>query len=240
MEKVDSASIVFSIDSGCKETFEKIKGTKFYDLVNKNMQTYLSHSRKKDFVIPKFILLTEYNDTAEEIEKWLYNCSEQGYVEVQFDAEHTVSSSEECENKKYVKRTLNMLEYAEKKAKDYNIKVTSFLAFMNRAKNMFEKQTEIFGKDEKDYSNLFDRPFEETETKVQNNELAPFRRIKTVYSKQNREKLLKMLRLGFDFDLTVKGFVNDSIIDEILKTSNSKIISSDIFSKIYNNFRYKN
>lgn len=239
LEKVDSASIVFSIDSGCKETFEKVKGTKFYDLVNKNMQTYLSHSRKKDFVIPKFILLTNYNDSAEEIDKWLLNCSKQGFVEVQFDAEHTVSSSEECENKKYVKRTLNMLKYAEKKAQKYNIKVTSFLAFMNRAKHILEQQVDEFGSQEQDYSIFLEMPVEEIDNKVQNGEIAPFRRIRITYSKQNREKLLHLLRLGFDFDLAVNGFVNDKIIDEILKTSNSNLISTNLFAKMYNKFRYK-
>ncbi len=144
IEKVESAAIVISVDSGTKETFEKIKGTKFYNVVWDNLQKYLAHAREKNFVIPKFILFTNYNDTSFEIESWLKKCSETGVVEVQFDSEHSVSSSEECENKKYVNRTVKMLEFAQKEAEKYNIKVTSFLAFMNRAKRIYEKQKNFF------------------------------------------------------------------------------------------------
>ena len=71
IQKVDSAAIVISIDSGCEKTFEKIKGTKFYNIVWNNLKTYLDNAREKSFVIPKFILFTNCNDTSVEIENWL-------------------------------------------------------------------------------------------------------------------------------------------------------------------------
>lgn len=237
LEKVESGAIVISIDSGCKETFEKIKRTKFYNVVRKNMKTYLQHSRKKDFVIPKYILLTNYNDTTEEIDKWLKNCASDGYIEVQFDSEHSVSSSEDCENKKYVNRTLKMLEYTEKQAQKYGIKVTSFLAFMNRAKAIYKKALEQ-NPNEQDYSELFEKPIEEIDNLVKEEKLAPKRRIKVEYNKKNREKIMALLRLGFDFDLTV-GIIKDKQIEEILKTSNSSIKPKNIFSKIFLKIMYK-
>ena len=238
LEKVESASIVISIDSGCRETFEKIKGTKFYDVVSKNMQTYLEHAREKNFVIPKFILITNYNDTTEEIDKFLKNCAEQGYVEIQFDAEHSVSSSEECENKKYVNRTLNMLKYTEKQAEQYGIKVTSFLAFMNRAKNIYQKLLDE-KPNEEDYTHLYGYLTEELDQMLQQDKLAPKRRMKAEYTKENSRKIMQLLRLGFDLDLTVKSFMNDKNLDEILKTSDSKLISDGFLLNFWNKIRYK-
>ncbi|MCR5260851.1 MAG: radical SAM protein [Candidatus Gastranaerophilales bacterium] len=238
LEKIESAAVVVSIDSGCRKTFEKVKGTKFYDLVAQNMHTYLNHSRKKNFVIPKFILLTNYNDTTKEIDKWLLNCVKQGYVEVQFDAEHTVSSSEECENKKYVKRTLNMLKYTEKQAEKYGIKVVSFLAFMNRAKRIFENQIAEH-KNSAIYPEIGNMPIEEIEQAVQDNKFSPNRRIKIEYKRTDRDKYMKLLRLGFDFDITLNRFENDELLDEILKTSNSAISSKGLISPILTGLRYK-
>ncbi len=144
LEKVNDAAIVVSVDSGSKETFEKVKGTKFYNVVLNNLKTYLKHAKESKFIIPKFILLTEYNDTSKEIDNWLQISKKTGHTEVQFDAEHTVASSEHCENKKFVNRTLNMLKYTELLAKKYGLKVTSYLAFMNRTKQMHRTQAEYF------------------------------------------------------------------------------------------------
>lgn len=228
LEKVDSAAVVISIDSGKKETFEKIKGTKFYDIVLKNMKTYLSCSREKNFVISKFILLPNYNDTADEIDKWLEQCNKMGLKQVQFDAEHSVSSSEKCENKKYVNRTLKMLNYAEKAAKKYNIEVTSFLAFMNRAKAIYQKQIEEYNAFQYTiYENILNIPDEEIEKMVQDGKFSPLRRLKVEYNKLNKHKIMLLLRLGFDFDINLNNFIIDKDINEILKTSNSVITSEN-------------
>lgn len=154
LEKVDDAAIVVSVDSGSKKTFEKVKGTKFYDIVLKNLETYLKHSKEKKFIIPKFILLTGYNDTSEEINNWLKTSAERGHIEVQFDAEHSVCSSELCENKRFVNRTLNMLKYTELLSKKYNLKVTSYLAFMNRAKHIYETQLKYMENNRNEFIDL--------------------------------------------------------------------------------------
>lgn len=258
LEKVESAAIVASIDSGSEETFEKVKGTKFYNLVNKNMETYLKHSREKNFVISKFILLTNYNDTAKEIENWLKNCNKAGFIEVQFDSEHSVSSSENCENKKYVNRTLKMLKYAELVAKKYGIKVTSYLAFMNRANRIYEKQLKDFFSNEDLYSNKeidFCKKYrnlyinidetnidfiEKTVNKIIENEnFSPKRKVfissnKEITKHKDFHKIaMLLLRLGFDLDFETQEIKFNQTIDEILKTSSSNIkIKSGILSPL--------
>lgn len=230
LEKVESAAIVISIDSGSKETFQKIKGTKFYDIVMNNIKRYLAHSNKKNFVISKYILLPNYNDSSEEIDKWLKNCKKIGLVEVQFDAEHSVSSSENCENKKYINRTLKMLEYAQNAAKKYNIKVVSFLAFMNRAKAIYNEQVKKHkALDYTLYENVLEMSDEEIDKRVQEDYFSPKRRVVVEYNKNNAEKIMFLLRLGFDFDLKLKRIIYDRKIKEILATSNSVIYSDNIF-----------
>ena len=228
LEKVSAAAIVASVDSGTKETFEKVKGTKFFNIVQKNMAIYLKHAKEKKFVISKFILFTNYNDSAFEIEAWLKNCHKQGYVEVQFDSEHSVSSSEHCENKKYVNRTLRMLDYTERLAEKYNIKVTSYLAFMNRAKKIYEQQVACIDKFK--YSNINFEDFDENKLDeiVRNEEFSPKRRVKMTISKPiidiETDKLKAILRLGFDFDIEIKNYISSHILDEIIKTSYSNIV----------------
>ncbi len=254
LENVKSAAVVTSIDSGTEETFEKIKGTKFYNIVINNMKTYLQHSREKKFVISKFILFTNYNDTAEEIAQWLYNCKKMGLIEVQFDSEHSVSASEHCENKKYVNRTLKMLKYTELLAKQYNIKVTSFLAFMNRANRIYEKQIVFFNDNKDKFIDLyidsagnnidFNKYYKDLYIKsnnfsieiiekqidklVQEERFSPERRafikISNPINENLSKRLMLLLRLGFDFNIEIENYIESDVIDEIIKTSNSEII----------------
>lgn len=227
LEKVESAAIVASIDAGTKETFEKVKGTKFYDVVLKNMKTYLSHARKKDFIILKFILFTNYNDSAEEVENWLRTSKNMGIVEVQFDSEHSVSSSENCENKKYVNRTLKMLKYAELMAEKYNIKINSFLAFMNRAKRVYQQQLEQINSFEFCNIDVNEINVEQIDNLVQEEKFSLKRRaalkISKAIDKELEQKLMSVLRLGFDFDIDIENYLEHPVIDEIIKTSYSNI-----------------
>lgn len=227
LEKVESAAIVASIDAGTKETFEKVKGTKFYDVVLKNMKTYLSHARKKDFIILKFILFTNYNDRAEEVENWLRTSKNMGIVEVQFDSEHSVSSSENCENKKYVNRTLKMLKYAELMAEKYNIKINSFLAFMNRAKRIYQQQLEQINSFEFCNIDVNEINVEQIDNLVQEEKFSPKRRaaikISKAINKELEQKLMSVLRLGFDFDIDIENYIEHPVLDEIIKTSYSNI-----------------
>ncbi len=251
LEKVETASIVISVDSGCKETFERIKGTKFYEIVMKNIKKYLSHAKKKEFIILKFILLAGYNDTSSEIDKWLRECKRIGIKSVQFDAEHSVSSSSDCENKKYINRTIKMLRYAELAAKRYGIELVSELAFMNRAKSIYEEskngdnsgkkvytdaelKEEGHLKSEKYYGDIkfnIDRDYNrigEIEEAVQREHFR-CERIAFLTSEYKEitkspkfeESVFALLRLGFDVNYTTSRY--DRVTSEVLKTSYSRI-----------------
>ena len=215
-----------------------------------NMKTYLSHARLKNFVILKYILLTGYNDSAKEVEMWLKNCKDMGIVEVQFDSEHSVSASENCENKKYTNRTIKMLKFAEITAKKYNIKVTSFLAFMNRAHRIYEKQMVFYNENKEKFTDLFlngneidsdkyykdlhiniDKDFSRLnniDNLIKEEKFAPSRiafltsDYKEITKSPNFENTAKtLLRLGFDLNFETKKY--NTIIEEIIKTSYSEV-----------------
>lgn len=268
LEKVPDAAIVTSVDSGSKEIFEKVKGTKFYDVVLKNMRKYLQHSKEKKFIISKYILLTEYNDTAEEINNWLKTSKEMGLVEVQFDAEHGVCSSERCQDKKFVNRTLNMLKYTELLSPKYDLKVTSYLAFMNRAKQMYETQLGYFSSHKNEFVDLhldgnnsvidFNQKYSDVYIDLDN--------IKYDYLKNNLEKLFEtesfaperkaylssskeitevtdfsdiiyyLLRLGFSIELKTSSFKYSKSVDELIKTSYSKVYFNLKVKKLFGIF----
>ncbi len=251
LEKVNDAAIVTSVDSGFRKTFETVKGTKFYNVVWKNLAEYLKHARLKKFIIPKFILFTNYNDTANEVEQWLKKCKDIGFVEVQFDSEHSVSSSENCENKKYVNRTLKMLEYTNKLSQKYDIKVNSYLAFMNRTHKIYQEQ--LKNEDKYEYSIVSENDFsvDELDKLVKDEKFSPNRKFYITLDKkidlQLSEKLMAILRLGFDFDIKISNFIDDDIIEEILKTSNSQVTYMysrnnliDLFYKFKLSKKYEN
>ena len=253
LERVDWASIVVSVDSGTEETFKKVKGTNFFKLVHKNLKTYLSHAKKKNFVISKFILYTNYNDTSNEIEMWLKNCKRIGITDVQFDSEHRVSSSENCEDKKYINRTLKMLDFAEREAKKYGLNVTSFLAFMNRTKHLFDIQLGYYNNNMNKFIDLnlstcnidssslykdlyldldclvFSTIKEKVDKLVKEDKFSPLRKVYIHSTKEITKTedfdiiVMTLLRLGFDLVFQTSETRYKKIIDEILKTSNSEI-----------------
>ena len=126
-----------------------------------------------------------------------------------------------------------MLDYAEKEAKKYGIKVTSFLAFMNRAKNMYQEQINRYNAVEDTvYENIMENSIETVDKNVTEGKYSPKRRTSVIYNKNNKDKLMILLRLGFNLDIILKNFVYDKNIVEILKTSNSTVKSDNILCKI--------
>ncbi len=80
--------LVISIDSGTRETYEKIKLVKTYDKVTDNLRNYaLAQGDNKDFLCSKFIIVPEYNDSENEIALWLKNSRELGIKHVAIDVD---------------------------------------------------------------------------------------------------------------------------------------------------------
>ncbi len=67
--------MTISLDCGCKDMFNRLKGVDKYDDVIKNIKRYLKDSgeNSKNLII-KYILIEGLNDNKEEIIKWLELC----------------------------------------------------------------------------------------------------------------------------------------------------------------------
>lgn len=70
LEKTN-ANLFVSLDSGTKETYEKIKNVTCFDKVVENLTEYAkSQVPQKSCVWSKYIIIPEINDNIEEIDKW--------------------------------------------------------------------------------------------------------------------------------------------------------------------------
>lgn len=60
-----------SLDSGCEETYLKIKNVPFFNKVTENLKKYAEAQKDgKSCVWSKFIIIPDYNDNEDEINKW--------------------------------------------------------------------------------------------------------------------------------------------------------------------------
>lgn len=118
--KKGNVNIVVSVDSGTRETFEKIKKYNKYSEVWENIKKYASVQPQTDKVKTKFILIPDYNDTEEEIDSWLKKSIECGVKHVAFDVE--MSWYVEHQND-IPQRIMDLVKYTLDKIKEYNLDV---------------------------------------------------------------------------------------------------------------------
>ena len=109
-------SVVVSIDSGCRETYKKIKQIDAYEKVCKNLKKY-SKAQKRFFnVISKYIIIPEVNDTKEEIDKWLQFNRENKILVLIIDIEN--SWLNKYRNDKPDERIIDLIRYVQFKARE--------------------------------------------------------------------------------------------------------------------------
>lgn len=78
--------LTVSVDSGCRETYEKLKLVKTYDKVMENLAKYAAAQvLDKDRVCSKYIIVPGVNDNETEIEKWLENTANIGIKHASID-----------------------------------------------------------------------------------------------------------------------------------------------------------
>ena len=78
--------IIISIDSGCRETYEKLKLVPAYERVCENLYKYgLAQGDDKSRVYSKYIIVPKYNDNKKEIELWIKNVIKQGLKSIAID-----------------------------------------------------------------------------------------------------------------------------------------------------------
>lgn len=78
--------IITSIDSGTRETYEKIKRVPCFNEFKETLQRYINvSSLAREKIILKYILIKDINDNVEEIEKWLLLAKELNVKNIRLD-----------------------------------------------------------------------------------------------------------------------------------------------------------
>ncbi len=110
--KVPICNIFISVDSGCEETYKKIKGLNAYKAVMNSLKQYADANIMREHVISKFIAVLDINDNTEELDKWIAESKKAGVVMLAFDIEYSYANN--VENEKYMKHLINLKNYADK------------------------------------------------------------------------------------------------------------------------------
>ena len=127
--------VVVSVDSGSKETFEKIKQVPCYDKVRETIRKYALQTTflGRYLVSAKYIIIPGINDSIEEIEKWMIANYNAGLYTTVLDIEENWY----LKNKDNIpKHIFDLIKYAEKRAKQLN---TNFELY-ERLQNMIDKK----------------------------------------------------------------------------------------------------
>ncbi len=88
--KVADINIKISTDSGKRETYEKIKRIKAFDIVWKNIAKYINDSKDnpKAVIEVKYIIIPGINDNLNEIKAFTDKCRQAGVKNIVIDIEH--------------------------------------------------------------------------------------------------------------------------------------------------------
>lgn len=112
--------LMISPDSGCRETYLKIKQADCFDKVINNIKQYVKASdNAKSMITLKYIIVDNINDNEEEIEKFLALADEIGILNVRLDFDY--------EKYKFVNDVkvpdyyFNLYEYFKKSAQKKNL-----------------------------------------------------------------------------------------------------------------------
>ena len=127
--------VVVSVDSGSKETFEKIKQVPCYDKVRETIRKYALQTTflGRYLVSAKYIIIPGINDSIEEIEKWMIANYNAGVYTTVLDIEENWY----LKNKDNIpKHIFDLIKYAEKRAKQLN---TNFELY-ERLQNMIDNE----------------------------------------------------------------------------------------------------
>lgn len=110
--KVPNCNIFISVDSGCEETYKKIKGINAYKTVMNSIKQYADANYMREHVISKFIVVLGINDNTEEVDKWISESKKAGVIMLAFDIEYSYVNN--IENEKYLKYLIQLKNYADK------------------------------------------------------------------------------------------------------------------------------
>ncbi len=123
--KLKRAEVVISIDSGCKETYEKIKRVNRFCDVKKNVEKYIKASgNAKDSFILKYILVKDMNDNIDEIEKWLSLAAKVKAPAIRLDIDYGNDLYEN--NSPVPKKYYDIFKYVIERSKELDLNLVSY------------------------------------------------------------------------------------------------------------------
>lgn len=123
--KQNKAMIVISIDSGCEETYNRIKRVNKFNEVVANVKRYIDSSdTAAEKLILKYILVERVNDNIEEIEKWLQLSVKIGVKNVRLDLDYCkfLDGLQSFVPEHYY----DLYKYVKERAKDLNLILQSY------------------------------------------------------------------------------------------------------------------
>ncbi len=120
--KQNKCRIVISLDSGCRETYLKIKQVDCFDSVVNNIKSYISYTENaKDRIVLKYIIVDNANDNKEEIEKFINLVVSLGVKNVRLDIDY--GKYKYAMHKRVPSHYFELYDYFHKLANDNNLKI---------------------------------------------------------------------------------------------------------------------
>lgn len=119
--KQTETNLCCSLDCGCEETYKKIKNVPFFNQVVENLKKYATAQQDgKSCVWSKFIILPDYNDNEEEINKWYDLSLSVGIKALYLDIEREWFKQN---NQKITQNMKNLIKIIQKRCKNDGIKL---------------------------------------------------------------------------------------------------------------------
>ena len=233
-KKVPKCEIFISIDSGCRETYQKIKRVNAYNLVLKSLKNYSKNRKNRgENIISKFIVFPGYNDNTAEIDKWVNESKKSGIKYLSPDVEMTYATQKE--KQRYWKHIYNIIKYAKKKIRENNLNCIE-VVYLKMVKQWVAENKDKFENDTSDLTcdlNVSDKTIQEIK-----NEISSIITANNIFNKpvlnlksqteiteiDNFEEILYECVLnGFTIILSTNGRRKSLMIEEALKIANIKI-----------------
>ncbi len=127
-----SVSVLVSLDSGTKETHNKIKQVDKFETVIENLNKYSSNKVLKRQVSTKYILIPGINDNEDEINSWLSLNKQLDIPTISMDIEIAWFKQNHENMPEHI---INLLKFSKKQAKKMNLDLT----FFDRASMVYKK-----------------------------------------------------------------------------------------------------
>ncbi len=124
----NKGSVVISLDSGCSETYQKVKQVNAFNQVCDTIQKYASANNNN--VIIKYIIIPGINDNIKEIDNFFKLLRKYNIKKIALDLE--VQYARNHNNKDVSNHIFLLVDYFEKMAKTYDLQllIYSFISYV--------------------------------------------------------------------------------------------------------------